>query len=69
MNKPSSPQAPGPDTVPSVQADVLGDATPLQPPAEHQPDQAAHSTNAREPRPAQDENQPGFTGERNLPHP
>ena len=72
MSKPSSPQAPGAEKFPSVQADLLGETTPLQPPAspaEHQPGLTADTTNTIKPQPAHDENQPGFIGERNLPNP
>ena len=53
-----------------VQADVLGEAIPLKvpvAPAELAQDQAAQTRNDGELKPAQDENQPGFIGERNLP--
>lgn len=72
MNHPFSAQGPGPDTTPSVQTDVLGEATPLKVPVasdEQTQDEAAPTTDHSEPKPAQDENQPGFMGERNLPHP
>lgn len=60
------------EAAPSVQADLLGDATPLNAPvtANDQPrDQAPSSADTLEPKPAEDENLPGFIGERNLPHP
>ncbi|MDB5845733.1 MAG: hypothetical protein JWP79_3043 [Polaromonas sp.] len=72
MNKPlSEPVAPS-DAAPLVQADVLGEATPLKPPvapAEQAGERTAQATKDSDPQPAQDENQPGFIGERNLPHP
>lgn len=71
MNKISSPPIAKPEKVPSVQADVLGEDTPLQAPVSphrHEQEQTAPPANASKPKPAQDENQPGFIGERNLPH-
>ena len=70
MNNSFSAQVPDPDEVPLVQADVLGEAIPLKvpvAPAELAQDQAAQTRNDGELKPAQDENQPGFIGERNLP--
>ena len=71
VHAPSTPQVPKPDAVPAIQADVLGEKTFLQTPAvpaEHDRGRAAQTLNDGEPKPTQDENQPGFIGERNLPH-
>jgi hypothetical protein len=68
---PTSPQAPK-----AADADLLGEAATLKPPAAPEGSVAvpasgaiADGENSRQPRPAEDENQPGFIGERNLPHP
>ncbi|MES2976779.1 MAG: hypothetical protein V4731_00020 [Pseudomonadota bacterium] len=63
------------DTPTSAEADLLGEETSLVPPdSEGQPfsqpmaGQAA-AGNLQQPQPAEDENQPGFIGERNRPDP
>jgi hypothetical protein len=55
----------------AADADLLGDSVPMKPPASTQRPAAdgAGARNERgEPGPAEDENQPGFLGERNSPH-
>jgi hypothetical protein len=60
----------------AAQADLLGEATPLKPPAATEtaagsgglPGSAPKGATTR-PKPADDENQAGFIGERNVPHP
>jgi hypothetical protein len=68
---PASPQAPK-----AADADLLGEAATLKRPAAPEGADAvpaaggtAGDENFQQPRPAEDENQPGFIGERNLPHP
>ena len=69
MNTTESP------TPKAADADLLGEATNLELPeatdvssADMEPT-PAESDNFQQPRPAEDENQPGFIGERNVPHP
>ena len=50
----------------AADADILGEAVPLKPPVpEAERSVPGTGTGAT---PAEDENQPGFIGERNLPH-
>jgi hypothetical protein len=56
----------------AADADVLGDAVPMKPPTSTQGPAAngaaAGKEEAAAPGPAEDENHPGFMGERNSPH-
>lgn len=54
----------------AASADLLGEAVPMPPPRVETQVPAMPAGGAMpEPAPAEDENQPGFIGERNLPHP
>lgn len=57
----------------SADTDLLGEAVPLKPPQPPVPlrktsDAQVDKNQKPEPEPSEDENQPGFIGERNLPH-
>ena len=60
----------------AAETDLLGEATPLQPPPVPTPTPFPKASDAEDDKnerakskPAEDENQPGFIGELNLPYP
>ncbi|MDO9357714.1 MAG: hypothetical protein Q7T70_01815 [Polaromonas sp.] len=54
----------------AADSDLLGEAVTIQPPGPADAGEASQAGgSAAEPPPAEDENQPGFIGERNRPHP
>jgi len=78
MTKPPSSHSCETDEVPAVQTDVLGSETALQPPSVPAPAGGSAVPESKTPEkkeqpdrptPTEDENQPGFIGKRNLPHP
>jgi hypothetical protein len=69
---PDTAQGEGDEAGPhAADADLLGDAVPMKPPAPTQRPPAASAADGKQgaaPGPAEDENQPSLLGERNLPH-